>query len=146
MNDLTRAAHNSSSAGVTRIVVALFAAALLVLSLIFAGTTLSARVASADIYSADSSSAQTLEQDSDASAGADSAKLSTAQNADSAAGGEVIEDEENPMASGMYKDSSVNSSPVLWIVIIGILAVAGFFGFAMYRLNSNIKKMRDKFH
>ena len=60
-------------------------------------------------------------------------------------GSELIDDEANPLSSGLDPAMPFGgvSFPLLVIVGVGIVVVAVYFGASTRKLNANISKMRD---
>ena len=67
--------------------------------------------------------------------------------ASTSAEGETIDDEENPMSSGLGGAEPVSSSMISFgiVAICGIIAVAAFFMALMRKLNGNINDMNKMF-
>ena len=72
---------------------------------------------------------------------------STLNEASTSAEGETIDDEENPMSSGLGGAEPVSSSMISFgiVAICGIIAVAAFFMALMRKLNGNINDMNKMF-
>lgn len=83
------------------------------------------------------------EQDGQASSEAASSDGAAAADEAEDAEGEAIEDDENPMSSGLDDAMAVSSTgiPLYAYVIIGIVAVVVFYLVSTRKLNSSISKM-----
>ena len=85
------------------------------------------------------------DQADDSSSSPDKASAAGAQDEAAESEGEAIEDDANPMSSGLGGGEPVSSSSgigIEWIIVLGIIAVVVFFALSTHRLNDNISKMR----
>ena len=90
----------------------------------------------AAIYQVSSEESASAQDDADDQNGA---------SADKATNDEEIDDEENPMSSGLGGGepvSGLGDTYLEWVIVVGIIAVAVFFGVSMWRQNTNINKMK----
>ena len=91
----------------------------------------------AAIYTVSSDESASAQDDENGQDGA-----STDKNAED---GDEIEDEANPMSSGLGGGEPVDSLGGIgleWVIVVGIIAVIAFFGVSTARQNSSINKMR----
>lgn len=111
-------------------IAALLVAVVLAATTLFAGISASPDVAEAAIYTSEESAQAADDESSSSSAAADDEV--------------AIEDEENPMASGLDSAMMETTSagvPMYVFVLAGIAVVVVFFVVSTRRLNANISKM-----